>query len=146
MNLKILKKKKYRRETADEAINTEVKSSEAPRESQSSWLSDLRYGRTISISVFKKNAWILMLILVVVISMMGLRYKTKTKMLEIKRLEKELAHARSEKLNEKADYMSLIRETEMERMVNERGLGLVFQEQPPYEVTACEPAPAEQNK
>jgi hypothetical protein len=31
--------------------------------------------------------------------------------------------------------MTLIRESEMKRLVNEKGLGLVFQEQPPYEIT-----------
>lgn len=100
------------------------------------WLRDLRYGRSLSLDLFRRNAWILLLILVVTIALMGLRYKTKTKMLEIKRLEKQLNQAESEKLREKGEYMSLIRETEMERLVNEKGLGLVFQEQPPYEVTA----------
>lgn len=62
----------------------------------------------------------------------GLRYKTKTKMEEIKRLTAELQIAESSKLQEKAAYMSLIRETEMKRMVKEKGLGLEFQEYPPY--------------
>lgn len=42
---------------------------------------------------------------------MGLRYKTKTKMQEIKALERELVRSESAKLQEKADYMSLIRES-----------------------------------
>lgn len=99
-----------------------------------SWLSDLRYGRTISIEFFRHNAWLIVAMLVAVISLIGLRYKTKTKMQEIKSLTKELKQAESAKLKEKAAYMSLIRETEMKRLVNERGLGLAFQEQPPYEV------------
>ena len=55
-------------------------------------------------------------------------------MLEIKNLTTELKHAESEKLQEKAAYMSLIRETEMKRLVENKGLGLQFQEQPPYEL------------
>ena len=101
----------------------------------SSWVSDLRYGRSVSVDFFRRNAWIIIATLVVVISLIGLRYKTKTKMQEIKSLTKELKQAESAKLQEKAEYMSLIRETEMKRMANEKGLGLTSQEQPPYEIS-----------
>ena len=87
-----------------------------------SWVKEMRYGRTISIEFFKSNA------------LMGLRYKTKTKMVEIKNLTKELELAESDKLHEKAAYMSLIRESEMKRMVSDKGLPLEFQEQPPYQL------------
>lgn len=100
----------------------------------SAWIRDLRYGKSISLDFFRKNAWLLILILGTVLSLIGLRYKTKTKMGEIKALTTKLELAKSAKLQEKAAYMSLIRETEMRRMVAEKQLGLVFQEQPPYEV------------
>ena len=96
---------------------------------------DVRYGRSLSVEFFRKNAWLLMIIVISMISLMGLRYKTKTKMEEIKRLTNELQLAESSKLQEKAAYMSLIREIEMRRLVEENHLGLQFQEQPPYELT-----------
>lgn len=99
-----------------------------------SWVQEFRYGRSISVEFFKSNAWLLLIIVVAVIALIGLRYKTKTKMAEIKRLNIELARAESNKLQEKAAYMSLIRETEMRKMVREKGLPLEFQEQPPYEL------------
>lgn len=98
------------------------------------WMSDLRYGRTLSLDFFRRNAWLLMLFVVAIVSLMGLRYKTKTRMEEIKRLTVELERAESSKLQEKAAYMSLIRETEMKKLVEEKGLGLEFQELPPYEL------------
>lgn len=98
------------------------------------WVSDVRYGRSLSVDFFKHNAWLLMVFVVAILSLMGLRYKTKTKMEEIKRLTVDLQRAESSKLQEKAAYMSLIRETEMKRMVEESGLGLEFQEFPPYEL------------
>ena len=98
------------------------------------WLTDLRYGRSLSIEFFSYNAWILVVVLVAVLSLIGLRYKTKTKMAEIKSLTHKLELAESDKLREKAEYMSLVRETEMRRLVAEKHLGLVFQEQPPFEV------------
>lgn len=98
------------------------------------WIADMRYGRSLSVDFFRRNAWLLMVFIVSILSLMGLRYKTKTKMEEIKKLTKELQLAESSKLQEKAAYMSLIRETEMRRLVDEKGLGLEFQEYPPYEL------------
>ena len=103
--------------------------------SQNTWLNELRYGRSISVEFFKSNAWLLLIIVVAVIALIGLRYKTKTKMSKIKSLTTELQRAESRKLQEKSLYMSLIRETEMKRLVHEKGLALEFQEQPPYEIT-----------
>ncbi|MDE6792599.1 MAG: hypothetical protein K2J48_05905, partial [Muribaculaceae bacterium] len=94
----------------------------------------IRYGRSLSLEFFKRNAWLLMVFVVAILALIGLRYKTKTKMEEIKRLTTELQRAESSKLQEKAAYMSLIRETEMKRMVEEKNLGLIFQELPPYEL------------
>lgn len=98
------------------------------------WVADVRYGRSVSLDFFRRNAWLLMVFIVAILSLMGLRYKTKTKMEEIKKLTIELQRAESSKLQEKASYMSLIRETEMRRLVDEKGLGLQFQEFPPYEL------------
>lgn len=100
----------------------------------SGWVSDIRYGRSLSLEFFRHNAWLIVAMLVAVLSLIGLRYKTKTKMGEIKALNQQLKQAESAKLQEKSAYMSLIRETEMHRLVNEQHLGLSFQEQPPFEV------------
>ena len=97
-------------------------------------MNDMRYGRSLSLEFFRRNAWLLMLFVVAILALMGLRYKTKTKMEEIKQLSVELQRAQSSKLQEKAAYMSLIREAEMKKLVDEKGLGLQFQEYPPYEL------------
>lgn len=97
-------------------------------------VNDMRYGRSLSLEFFRNNAWLLMIFVVAIIALMGLRYKTKTKMEEIKSLSVELQRAESSKLQEKAAYMSLIREAEMKRLVEEKGLPLQFQEFPPYEL------------
>ena len=97
-------------------------------------MNDMRYGRSLSLEFFKQNAWILMIFVVAIIALMGLRYKTKTKMEEIKQLTVELQRAESSKLQEKAAYMSLIREAEMKKLVEQQHLGLQFQEFPPFEL------------
>lgn len=120
---------------ATPAENAEATSSKAKRGNLAGvWMREMRYGETVPVDFFTRNAWILVILLVAILSLIGLRYKTKTKMEEIKSLEHKLELAQSAKLREKADYMSLIRETEMRRLVTEKRLGLVFQEQPPYEV------------
>lgn len=98
------------------------------------WVEELRYGQSLSLEFFKTNAWLILIIVVAVVALMGLRYKTKTKMSEIKTLTQELRRAESQMLDEKSSYMTLIRESEMKKMVHERGLPLEFQEQPPYEL------------
>ena len=99
------------------------------------WMSELRYGRSLSIDFFKANAWLMLLFVVAILALIGLRYKTKTKMAEIKQLTVELQRAESHKLQEKSLYMSLILESEMVKMVREKNLNLEFQEQPPFELT-----------
>ena len=105
------------------------------KEAATDWISDMRYGKTVSVNFFRNNAWLLVVFISIVLALMGVRYKTKTKMEQIKKLEKELVESESDKLRERAAYMSLIRETEMMRLVKENNLGLIFQEQPPYEIT-----------
>lgn len=114
------------------------KKNSAFKEATADFFSDFRYGKTVSVNFFKANAWILLIFIVIVLALMGMRYKTKTKMEQIKKLEKELVQSESDKLREKAAYMSLIRETEMLRLVNKNHLNLIFQEQPPYDITLTE--------
>lgn len=98
---------------------------------------DIRYGKSVSLDFFKRNAWMLLAILTALISVMGLRYRTKTRMAEIKQLTIDLDRAESAKLHEKANYMTLIRETEMTRLTARKRLGLQYQEEPPVEIE-CE--------
>lgn len=105
---------------------------------------DLRYGRTISLDFFKHNAWMIIAIITALIGVMGLRYRTKTRMSEIKQLNRELQRAESDKLHEKAWYMTLIRETELTRLTTEKHLGLRYQEEPPVEIE-CEGLTAQSN-
>ncbi len=89
-------------------------------------------GRLLSLELFKRHGWLILIALVVVIALIGQRYTNQTKMEEIKKLHKELELQQSIQLNEKAKYMSLIRENEMRRLLREQHLDLDYQEQPPY--------------
>ena len=50
----------------------------------------------------------------------------------IRSLQKELEVAKTERVRAKSIYMSRIRESSMQHMVDSLGLGLTIQEQPPY--------------
>ena len=134
-------KRKKRAETkaAGNNITTDAKNAAVNIKKKSGrlasvWIREMRYGEAVPIDFFTQNAWILIIFLVAILSLIGLRYKTKTKMEEIKSLTHKLELVQSAKLQEKAEYMTLIRETEMRRLVTEKNLGLIFQEQPPYEI------------
>lgn len=92
---------------------------------------EIRTGQAVSLDFFKRNAWLIIAILTALVGVMGLRYRTKARMTEIKQLNRELQRAESAKLQEKARYMTLIRETELTRLTAEKNLGLRYQEEPP---------------
>lgn len=94
----------------------------------------IREGRILSLQFFKNNAGLLLIGIVAILALIGLRYSTQTKMQQIKKLTAELEIAESEKINSKAKYMSLIRESEMRDLIKNHNLNLSFQEQPPYEL------------
>lgn len=129
-----MKKKNQDKDTEKEKKDTTAKGKSKLKGVSRDLVNDVRYGRSLSLEFFRQNAWLLMLFVVAIIALMGLRYKTKTKMEEIKSLTVELQRAQSSKLQEKAAYMSLIREAEMKKLVESKGLGLQFQEYPPYEL------------
>ena len=99
------------------------------------WFSSFREGKPLSVDFFKRHGWFILIAMVAVIALIGQRYTNKSKMREIKELTRELAFEKSQQINEKATYMSLIRENEMRRLLRERNIDLDYQEQPPYELS-----------
>lgn len=95
-------------------------------------LRTLREGRLLNLEMFRRHGWLILIATVVIIALIGQRYTNKTKMEQIKKLNDELALQQSIQINEKAKYMSLIRENEMRRLLKEKKLDLDYQEQPPY--------------
>lgn len=95
-------------------------------------LRQLREGRFLSLEFFRNHAWLILIAVVMVLALIGQRYTNQTKMNQIKRLERELAVLESEQVTQKAQYMSLIRENEMRRLLRQHNLDLDYQEQPPF--------------
>lgn len=108
------------------------KARKGARSKQPHLLRTLRQGTPLSVEMFKRHAWFILISVVVIIGLLGQRYTNQTKMLKIKQLNKELAQAQSDEVNAKADYMSLIREEKMRELLRSKHLDLDYQEQPPY--------------
>lgn len=92
----------------------------------------IKDGRSMSLTFFKRNGWLILLAMVAVIWLISQRYSNQSRMEEIKGLEKELRRAESRKLDAKAEYMSLIRESRMRQLMDSNNLRISYQEQPPY--------------
>ncbi len=63
------------------------------------------------------------------------RYTCQTQMERIRTLERELEVAKTERVRAKSAYMSKIRESSIQEMVDSLGLGITVQEQPPYRLS-----------
>lgn len=60
------------------------------------------------------------------------RYQCLTRMEQIRHLRQELQIVETERIREKSTYMSRIRESSMQEMVDTMHLHLSIQDQPPY--------------
>lgn len=97
--------------------------------------SRILHGQLISLELFARN-WLLVLTGVVLMLMyITNKYNTQTKMEEIRALNRELQIVKTERIRIRSAYMSRIRESGMQELVDSLGLGLTIRERPPYSVT-----------
>ena len=89
-------------------------------------MANMRKGRGVSLDFFRRNGWFICFLIVVVLILLGMRYRTRVYMRQIKDLRTELKQA------ENARYMIMIRETDMVQMAQKHNLGLVFSDKPPF--------------
>lgn len=102
---------------------------------RSSLFSRVFHGQILSLDFFVKN-WLLVLTgLVLIMMYITNKYNTKTKMEEVRALKTELQIVKTERIRVRSDYMSRIRESGMQELVDSFGLGLTIRERPPFSVT-----------
>ena len=93
------------------------------------------HGRMLSLDFFSRHwLWVLAVVVMLMIYITS-RYTCQTHMEDIQRLTRELEVAKTERVREKSAYMSRIRESRMQQMVDSLHLGLTVQEQPPYRLS-----------
>lgn len=90
------------------------------------------HGRVLSTDFFRRYWWIVLGSAAMLMIYITNRYTCQTQMETIRSLQKDLEVAKTERVRAKSIYMSRIRESSMQHMVDSLGLGLTIQEQPPY--------------
>lgn len=98
-------------------------------------LKNVKKGKGVSSDFFKRHGWLVIFFMVVILVLTGMRYRTKVYMMQIKKLRTELKQAENERIEEKALYMSMIREQDMVELARRYELGLSFPVKPPYVLT-----------
>lgn len=96
------------------------------------FLKDVKKGRGVSADFFRRHGWLIVFFTVVILILIGMRYRTRIYMKQITDLNTELKEAQNEMIAEKSRYMSLIRETDMVELTRKYNLGLEFPLRPPY--------------
>ena len=93
------------------------------------------HGRILSVDFFRRNWLVVLGVVVMLMVYMTNRYTCQTQMEKIQKLEKELEVAKTERVRAKSAYMSRIRESSMQHLVDSLHLGITVQDQPPYSLS-----------
>ena len=93
------------------------------------------HGRLLSIDFFRHHWLSVMLAVPMVMIYITNRYQCLTRMEHIRALEQELEIVETERIRVKSIYMSRIRESSMQEMVDTMHLNLRVQDQPPYRLS-----------
>ena len=99
------------------------------RQNSSNVLRQVLHGKVVSSDFFARH-WMIMAV-VILIYIAG-KYTCQTKMEEVRRLDHELEIVKAERVRVKSDYMSRVRESSMQELVDTFHLGLSVAENPPY--------------
>lgn len=100
------------------------------------WMLRALHGRVLSVDFFRRNWMVVVGVVAMLMIYITNRYQCQTQMEHIRKLETQLEVARTERVRAKSAYMSRIRESSMQEMVDSLRLQLTVQEQPPYELKA----------
>ncbi|MCM1348066.1 MAG: FtsL-like putative cell division protein [Firmicutes bacterium] len=92
----------------------------------------LLYGQVVSSDLFARNWLALILGVFMVLAYISGKYSCQTKMEEVKRLTHQYEIVSAELVRCRSSYMSKIRESSMQAMVDSLHLNLSVHENPPY--------------
>ncbi len=93
---------------------------------------DIIQGRFFSLDFFKRNAVYIIALVVMALAYIANKFVCQSSMQEVMSLRTELANAQTDLVNSSAHYNSMIRESEMTKLMREKHLGLSAPEEPPY--------------
>ncbi len=100
----------------------------------SGFIKELLSGSMISERIILKNLGYVSLITLLAAIYIGNRFNAEKLTRETSRLQKEVRDLKAEALSTSADLMELSRQSEVYRLVKERGLNLEEMKNPPYKL------------
>ncbi len=95
---------------------------------------DIIQGRFFSLDFFKRNAVYIIAIVIMALAYIANKFVCQSSMQEVITLKTELANAQTDLVNASAKYNSMIRESEMTKLMQEKHIGLAAPLDPPYEL------------
>lgn len=95
---------------------------------------DFFQGRFFSLEFFKRNAVYIIALVIMALAYIANKFVCQSSMEEVIKLKTELSNAQTDLVNASARYNSMIRESEMTRLMQEKHIGLVAPLEPPYEL------------
>jgi len=99
------------------------------------YLSRLLHGRILSTDFLSRNWMTIFIVVAIILVYITNKYQCQTRMETIRELEHELEVADSEAVRQKSEYMSHIRESAMQELVDTLHMGLKVPEYPPYHIS-----------
>lgn len=104
------------------------------RQKKSHYILKMFRGQVISSDFFARH-WLPILIFIIVMMVyITTKFTYRTNIEKIEALQKQLEIVQNESSRERSSFMSRIRETSMQQLVDSLGLDLRVQPQPPYTI------------
>jgi cell division protein FtsL len=116
-----------------EGIEKELKQNKGKGKS-GSFIKELLSGSMVTEKIILNNLWYVLLLTLLAAIYIGNRFHAEKITRETTRLEREVKELRAESLATSADLMYISRQSEILRLVKEKGLGLEELKSPPYKL------------
>lgn len=113
---------------------TDSKKTEKSQVKTGSFLKELLSGSMVTEKIILKNLWYVLLLTLLAAIYIGNRFHAEKITRETTRLQREVKELRAESLSTSADLMYLSRQSEVFRLVKEKGLNLEELKTPPYKL------------
>jgi len=112
----------------------ETKDTNKKQAKTSSFMKELLSGTMVSEKIILKNLGYVMLLTFLAAVYIGNRFRVEKITRELTKLQREVKDLRAESLSTSADLMAISKQSEVFRLVKERGLNLEELKTPPYKL------------
>jgi cell division protein FtsL len=113
---------------------TEKKADSNKQQKSGSFLKELLSGTMVTEKIILRNLWYVLLLTLLAAIYIGNRFHAEKITREMTKLQREVKELRAESLSTSTDLMYLSRQSEVYKLVKEKGLNLEELKVPPYKL------------